>query len=95
LILPHSYQARIDAEVCNACEICLDRCPMEAISMDAEQVVRVDLQRCIGCGLCVSSCPEGAASLEQRPEENTVVPPARGNFMRPSSEIEGSIASSG
>lgn len=95
LILPHSYQARIEAEACNACEICLDRCPMEAISMDGEQVARIDLDRCIGCGLCVSSCPEGAASLEQRPGESTVVPPARGNFMRPSTEIEGSITRTG
>jgi formate hydrogenlyase subunit 6/NADH:ubiquinone oxidoreductase subunit I len=91
LILPHGCQARVDAGACNACEICVDRCPMDAISMGAEEVARIDLQRCIGCGLCVSSCPERAASLEPRPTESVVVPPARGNFMRPSREIEGSI----
>ena len=68
---------------------------MDAISMDAEQVARVDLQHCIGCGLCVSSCPEQAASLEPRPKESVVVPPARGNFMRPSSEIEANIGKPG
>lgn len=95
LILPHSYQTRMDAEACNSCEICLDRCPMDAISMEAEVVARIDLQRCIGCGLCVSSCPEGALRLEQRPKESMVVPPARGNFMRPSREIESSIGKTG
>jgi Pyruvate/2-oxoacid:ferredoxin oxidoreductase delta subunit len=95
LILPHSYQTRIDAEACNSCEICLDRCPMDAIAMEAEEAARIDLQRCIGCGLCVSSCPEGALRLEQRPKESIVAPPARGNFMRPSSEIEGRIGKTG
>jgi ferredoxin len=68
---------------------------MDAIAMEAEEVARIDLQRCIGCGLCVSSCPEGALRLEQRPKESIVAPPARGNFMRPSSEIEGRIGKTG
>jgi len=95
LILPHSYHSRVDAQACNACEICLERCPMDAISMEAEEVARIDLERCIGCGLCASSCPEGALGLERRPKDSMVVPPARGNFMRPSSEIEGSISGTG
>jgi Fe-S-cluster-containing hydrogenase component 2 len=95
LVLPHSYQSRVEAQACNGCEVCVERCPMDAISMEAEEIARIDLERCIGCGLCVSACLEGALRLEERPKESLVVPPARGNFMRPSSEIEGSIGKIG
>ncbi len=95
LVLPHNYYSRVDAQACNTCEICVDRCPMDAISMEPEGVALIELQRCIGCGLCVSSCPEQALSLEQRQEDGIAAPPKRGNFMRPSSEIEASIVATG
>jgi ferredoxin len=95
LILPHGYHSQVDRQACNGCEVCVDRCPMDAISMEPEEIARIDLERCIGCGLCVSTCPEQALRLEPRPKESVVVPPARGNFMRPSSEIESSIGKSG
>jgi Na+-translocating ferredoxin:NAD+ oxidoreductase RNF subunit RnfB len=95
LVLPHNYHSQVDAEACNACEVCVDRCPMDAISMDAEAIAGIDLQRCIGCGLCVSSCPEQALHLEQRQEDSIAAPPRRGNFMRPSSEIEAGIVETG
>ena len=68
---------------------------MDAISMEPEGVALIELQRCIGCGLCVSSCPEQALSLEPRQEDGIAAPPKRGNFMRPSSEIESSIVATG
>jgi len=91
LILPHNYYSRVDAEACTGCELCVDRCGMDAITMDAEETAQVNLERCIGCGLCVSCCPEQALSLEQKGEASIAVPPQRSDFMRPSSEIEGSI----
>jgi ferredoxin len=63
--------------------------------MDAEAIAGIDLQRCIGCGLCVSSCPEQALHLERRQGDSIAVPPRRGNFMRPSSEIEAGIVETG
>ncbi len=70
--LTSGYFARVNVDQCTACETCLERCPVEAISIgDAASVEEL---QCIGCGLCVSSCPEEAITLELKP--NSTVPPA-------------------
>jgi ferredoxin len=68
-----SYQAVLDAALCDACQACLDRCQMEALSMP-DAAACVDLARCIGCGLCVSVCPSGALRLD--PKSDPASPPA-------------------
>jgi len=68
-----NYYAKVDEEQCVACEACVDRCHMEAITV-AETAV-VDRRRCIGCGLCVSACEAGALSLEQKSSDDQYVPP--------------------
>ncbi len=68
-----NHLAMVDAEECTACESCLDRCQMDALSMNTDEVAQVDPDRCIGCGLCVTDCPVDAIHLmpkneaEQRP----------------------------
>jgi len=62
------FLARIDTETCIGCETCLERCQMEALSMEDEHAV-LNADRCIGCGLCVSTCPSGALTLERKPQE--------------------------
>jgi len=69
-----NYFARIDGEECTGCEICLDRCQMEAITIEAETAL-LDLDRCIGCGLCVTTCPSDAVSLIKKPEDQLYEPP--------------------
>jgi len=56
-----------DPETCNGCEACLERCQMDALSLEDERIV-LDLERCIGCGLCVSACPTEALRLMRKPE---------------------------
>jgi electron transport complex protein RnfB len=63
------FVAAADPEECIGCGVCLDRCQMEALSLDDEDKVVLDLDRCIGCGLCVSTCPSGALSLQRKPED--------------------------
>ena len=74
-IVLSNYYAEVDAELCSACETCLDRCQMDAITMGPEDVAVVDLDRCIGCGLCVSTCPSEALSL--KPKEKRREPPVK------------------
>lgn len=57
---PFVVQAEFDE--CDGCETCLERCQMEALSMD-DDVVALNPERCIGCGLCVSTCPSQALKL--------------------------------
>ncbi|MFC1816640.1 4Fe-4S binding protein, partial [Thermodesulfobacteriota bacterium] len=69
-----SYIAGVDDENCTACEICVDRCQMDAIIM--EDVARINPERCIGCGLCVAGCEFDAVSLLEKGETGRWVPPA-------------------
>ncbi|MBW1800017.1 MAG: 4Fe-4S binding protein [Deltaproteobacteria bacterium] len=63
-----SFVARVEPETCTGCETCLERCQMEALSMeDGHAVLNAD--RCIGCGLCVSTCPSDALTLLRKPRE--------------------------
>ena len=68
-----NYYAQVDEELCTACEACVDRCQMDAISV--EETAQVNLDRCIGCGLCVTDCPTDAMMLKQKAAESHYVPP--------------------
>jgi len=66
-----NYRAEIDSDKCSGCEACIDRCQMQAITMNGESIAEIDYDRCIGCGLCISACPDDALSLiTKSPEEH-------------------------
>ena len=62
------FVVAVDQEACSACETCIDRCQMDALSVESE-TVELDADRCIGCGLCVSTCPDQALSLVRKPDD--------------------------
>lgn len=68
-----NYYAQVDEESCIACEACVDRCQMDAITV--ADTARIDPDRCIGCGLCVTDCPTDAMVLKQKKAERHYVPP--------------------
>ena len=61
------FVAAVDAETCADCGVCVDRCQMDALSLE-DGAISLDLDRCIGCGLCVSTCPTDALTLVRKPE---------------------------
>ena len=61
------FLASHDPGSCLVCGVCVDRCQMDALKIEAGEI-RLDADRCIGCGLCVSSCPAGSLSLVRKPE---------------------------
>ena len=77
-LVTSNYFAQVDAEECVACEVCLERCQMDAVTIGPDDVAVVDLARCIGCGLCVTTCATEAMSLELKPEDQRIVPPKTG-----------------
>jgi len=51
-----------DITICRHCPspVCVDACPVDAISVDLHGVVRIDEDECVRCGACASGCPFGA-----------------------------------
>jgi ferredoxin len=69
-----NYYASVDAEACMGCGTCVERCQVNAVSIDDRLgASSVNLDRCIGCGNCVVSCVSGAMSLLKK--EKQTVPP--------------------
>jgi H+/Na+-translocating ferredoxin:NAD+ oxidoreductase subunit B len=58
------FEAIIDENTCIACEDCIDRCPVGAISV--ENAAMVKREKCLGCGLCAGTCPNEAITLQLR-----------------------------
>jgi F420-non-reducing hydrogenase iron-sulfur subunit len=47
----------IDPDKCQACMICLRRCPVEAIAGGKNQIHVIDQEKCIKCATCFEACP--------------------------------------
>jgi len=47
----------INPDDCIGCRICVTACPVDAISMTADNKAVIDQDLCIQCGICVASCP--------------------------------------
>jgi len=73
VVAPSGFVCAVDADVCVACGLCVDRCQFGALSMDI--IAQVDDQRCVGCGVCTLACPDKALSLMPRPVAEQVTPP--------------------
>jgi Na+-translocating ferredoxin:NAD+ oxidoreductase RNF subunit RnfB len=68
------FHVTTNDDSCDGCSICIDRCPMDAVSLQ-EFKSTVDLNRCIGCGLCVTTCPTESLQLVRKPEEEQPLVP--------------------
>jgi len=54
----------VDKARCTGCGTCVDQCPADALTLDANLPV-VDKAACIACFCCQEMCPEKAISLKQ------------------------------
>jgi len=55
----------IDKEKCDGCEMCLEACPPEVITLVDGKAV-IDISLCEECGECVDECPNDAISLPRK-----------------------------
>jgi ferredoxin len=55
--------AKVNKKKCTGCELCVEECPSEAISM-LDDKAEVDVDACVDCGVCVDVCPVEAISME-------------------------------
>ena len=60
----------VDKEKCTGCEVCVEKCPVKAISTENEKA-KINMDECIHCGICHSVCPEKAVrhDSEKIPED--------------------------
>jgi len=71
-----SFIARLDDNKCKGCGTCVEKCPIEAISLTNGKSF-IDETRCIGCGVCVYHCPEKTRHLEKTELRNVYIPPPK------------------
>jgi F420-non-reducing hydrogenase iron-sulfur subunit len=64
----------IDPDKCQACMICLRKCPVEAIVGGKNQIHIIDQEKCIKCGTCFEACPPKFGAV-QRITGKPVPPP--------------------
>ena len=53
---------QIDQEKCTGCGLCVNVCPVQAISLENDKA-KVDKGTCTECGQCVDECPNKAISI--------------------------------
>ncbi len=70
------YEARVDPDLCDGCQECVDRCQFDAIEMRKVEGSKrlkavVDPEKCWGCGVCALVCQPQALRLHLvRPPEH-------------------------
>ncbi|MBU2549847.1 MAG: 4Fe-4S binding protein [Proteobacteria bacterium] len=67
LILQSGFRPEFDADLCTACETCVDNCPGSALTMGEDDLPAADWDRCFGCGVCATLCPAEAVTMGERP----------------------------
>ena len=62
----------LDADLCSACEVCVEACPVGAVGFHDDRPLFCDL--CGGETSCVSACPSGALSYREETKEVSLRP---------------------
>ena len=68
-----AFVNQVDRDLCIGCELCVERCQFDALSVG--ETVRVNETRCVGCGVCVLACDQNAMCLVRRPADEVLPPP--------------------
>ena len=53
--------ASVNAQECDGCGVCIESCPVDAITLN--DVAVIDENKCTGCGICIDKCPLDAITM--------------------------------
>jgi ferredoxin len=88
VVAKSAFVNTVDTSLCMGCDICLDYCQFDALSI--VEICQVDQMRCVGCGVCVPACPEGALVLVRRSEEEILpIPKTEVDWMKERAKARG------
>jgi heterodisulfide reductase subunit A len=73
--------ARVDADKCAACLVCVRACPFGVPYINAEGYSEIDPAKCHGCGVCASECPAKAIQI-MRFEDDQILAKLNGLLER-------------
>ena len=78
----------IDPDKCQACMICLRKCPAEAIDGGKKKIHIIDQEKCTNCGTCFEVCPPRFGAVEKISGEAmpAPIPEDERNITRKSTE---------
>ena len=76
----------IDPDKCQACMICLRKCPADAIIGGKKKIHVVDQEKCTNCGTCLEVCPSrfGAVKIVSGELDLPPIPEEERNIARKS-----------
>ncbi len=74
LISLTTYSAYVVNEKCDRCGLCVNSCPVNAISLN-EDKLRIYQKICVGCGNCIKYCKHNAIEIKRYGPKNILVPP--------------------
>lgn len=69
-----NYKCVKDEESCVDCGKCVERCPVKAMTVNADDRTVYNKEYCVGCGLCVTTCPADSLILERKPDNQLTLP---------------------
>ncbi len=69
----------VDELHCKSCELCVQACPKEVMSLDLSRLtlngyhpVQLLAEGCTGCGICALVCPDAALTVHRVIEPRSV-----------------------
>jgi 2-oxoglutarate ferredoxin oxidoreductase subunit delta len=68
--MPVKGRIEVNEKYCKGCELCVDACPQDVMSLAAERInakgyhpAELIKAGCTGCGICTIVCPEAAITV--------------------------------
>jgi Na+-translocating ferredoxin:NAD+ oxidoreductase RNF subunit RnfB len=65
MITANTYLAHVNQDRCTGCGKCVEKCPVDIISLNGKGKVEINSTLCIGCGVCAHICPENTIVLQK------------------------------